>query len=93
MTYVSKEELLSRIDNEFQARLIYWPPGAALALHAWPKCGVDGFCGIGPVIWGELTESWFDVRTANHDGDDYHRINRMLAEICHELGVRYLNMA
>lgn len=65
--------------------------GGAIALHAWPRRRHgDHWCAVGPVVWGESAVSWFDIRCPD---TEYYRVNRMLADVCRELGLPYMNMA
>ena len=69
------------------------PPAGPIALHAWPKRVSENFCGVGPVVWGESADSWFDVYVGPTEGDNYHRVNRMLRTACETAGLEFVSMS
>ena len=65
-----------------------------VGLHAWPKCGKQGFCGIGLIDWGGGTDPQpFGDVFVGIESELYSEINQKLQQACDRLGVRFMSMA
>ena len=62
------------------------PEGGKIAVHAWPKEEGRNRYGIGPVVWGDSAESWFDVV------GDYDYFNDQTKIVCQLNGWPYISM-
>jgi len=62
------------------------PEGSKIAVHAWPKEEGHNRYGIGPVVWGDSAESWFDVV------GDYDHFNDQTKIVCQLNGWPYISM-
>jgi hypothetical protein len=85
------DELINRLRKALYRNPGHTASGDAVGLHCWPRRhdGRDHWYAIGPVNWGNKADSWFDIRLP---GDHYQTVNRLLADACEELRIRYLNM-
>jgi hypothetical protein len=65
-----------------------------VALHAWPKCKLEGFCGIGLVDWsGKTDPNPIGDVFVGKDSELYHAVNRQLSEACKRLDLPFMSMA
>ena len=101
LNYVTKDILVKKLE-----RRACMAGKLPIGLHAWPRAEhwmVDEagnrhahpcWFGIGPVDWGNDNSppAWFDIRINDTD-HGYHAVNRILAEACAEVGLRFISMA
>jgi len=87
-THINKSDLRSRLER----RAAYLTVPKAIAVHAWPaRSKGEHWYGIGPCAWGEEAVSWFDIRLATDEA--FQAVNSLLADVCQELHIPYINMA
>lgn len=64
-----------------------------VSLHAWPRCKLPGFCGIGEIDLetDDEPKPIGDVYVGK-SFEHYDAINDMLKQACERRGFKYLNM-